>query len=421
MPKNASLQAAKNTPKGREKGKKRKLSKPIGLPRRGIYTVAIGALKSRMKRFNVNVTRENLDSIHSPCVVLSNHCSKQDWIFVGEIMMPKLLNVVITHYYYSDPKLRLLLRRAGAIPKDQFSPDVAAIKSMLSVASKGGNIMLFPEGRTTPSGETETFERAAIKLLRHLKMPVVGMHMDGAYLTMPKWNDTPREGRIDIRVFPLFTVEELDSLTDDEAFEKMCRELYTDEYKWQKKNRVRFKGADNAEGLENILFMCPKCGAEMTTETEGDTISCSKCGNGARLNEYYDFLPLDDECVIPENISEWYKWQVAEQNRKARENEDIFMTDRVILRQPTEHRSLHDVGEGVARLDRTGFHYKGTCSGEEITLDMPLTMLPAVAFSPGRTFELYYRGKFYCFVPENSQSPQKWSMLAEELHNIYCE
>ncbi len=403
--------------------KKRRISKKatISLPHRGIYTLAIGALKARMKRFNVRIVRENMDSVRSPYVVLCNHCSKQDWIFVGEVMMPNLLNVVITRYYFSDPKLRVLLKRAGAIPKDQFCPDVAAVKSMLSVASRGGNIMLFPEGRTTPSGESETFERPVIKLLRHLKMPVVGMHMDGAYLTMPKWNDAPREGRVDIRVFPLFTVEELGEMSDDEAFDKLSAALYTDEYKWQKQNRVRFNGADNAEGLENVLYMCPKCGSELTTKTSGDTIRCEHCGNGTRLNEYYDFIPLDDSCVIPENISEWYKWQVAEQNRRAAENPDISMSDHVFLSQPTARRALHSVGEGVATLSREGFTYEGTRKGEQISIKIPLVMLPAVAFSPGVSFELYYRGEFYCFYPDNGQSTQKWSMLAEVLNKMYAK
>ncbi len=393
----------------------------ISMPNQAIYTVACGVMKARLDNFNVNIIREDMGDIKPPFVVLANHGSKQDWIFVGAGMFPDLLNIVITTYYYSKPKLRTLLRLMGTIPKDQFAPDVSAIKNILSVADRGGNIMLFPEGRTTPSGESETFERSTVKLLRRLNRPVIGIHFDGFYLTMPKWNDNPRRGRVDMRIFPMFTPEQMKGMSDDEIYDRMVSSLYTDEYAWQKKNRVEFEGGDCAEGLHNILFMCPKCGAEMTTVTSGDTISCSACRNGARLNKFYDLIPLDEECVIPETISEWYKWQVAQQRRAAEENPDLKYTGKVQLQRIVDSKKwLQPVGEGTLTLDREGFHYDGTDSGEQIKLDIPLSMLPAIAFDPGKSFELYYRGVFYSFELEQGQSSQKWSMLTEQMHNVHC-
>ena len=394
--------------------------KQINLPHAGIYTLAAGVMKSRLERFNVNIIREDMGDIKPPFVVLANHGSKQDWIFVGVGMFPELLNVVVTTYFYSKPKLRSLLRLMGAIPKDQFAPDVSAVKNILSVADRGGNIMLFPEGRTTPSGESETFERSTVKLLRRLGRPVIGIHFDGFYLTMPKWNDTPRPGRVDMHIFPMFTPEQLEQMSDDEIYDRMVGTLYTDEFAWQKKNRVAFEGSDCAEGLHNILFMCPRCGAEMATVTEGDTIRCKNCGNGARLNEYYDLIPLDDECIIPENISEWYKWQVKEQRALAEDAGLVYSSKAVISRLTDSRKWRQPVGEGVIRLDRDGFHYSGTDSGQPFELDIPLSMLPAVAFDPGESFELYYRGVFYSFAPEDGQTAQKWSMLTEQMHNVWC-
>jgi len=412
------VRSKRNAEKKTANGKGSK--KQIRLPRPGIYTLAANVMKLRMDRFNVNVIKEGMDTIEPPFVVLSNHGSKQDWIFVGVGMFPHLLNVVVTRYYYSKPKLRSLLKMVGAIPKDQFSPDVAAIKSILSVAKKGGNIMLFPEGRTTPSGESETFERSTVKLLRRLNRPVVGIHFDGFYLTMPKWSEKMRPGRIDMRIFPLFTPEQLESMTDDEIYDRMVSGLYTNEYEWQKKNRVAFEGGECAEGLHNVLFMCPKCGEEFSTETEKDTIRCTKCGNGAKLNEYYDLIPLDDECVIPENISEWYKWQVVQQRKLAEENPELIYSGKAKISRILDNKKwLQMVGEGEIRLDREGFHYTGTDCGNQIKLDVPLAMLPAIAFDPGKSFELYYQGEFYSFDLEMGQSAQKWSMLAEQMHSVY--
>ncbi len=395
--------------------------KRIRLPRAGVYRVAATILRTRLRHYNVNIIREPMGDVKPPFVVLSNHTSKQDWVFVGVGMLPHLLNVVVTTYYYTKPGLRVLLKLVGAIPKDQFSPDVTAMKNILSVADRGGNIMLFPEGRMTPSGESETFERSTVKLLRRLGRPVVGIHFDGAYLSMPKWNDKVRRGRIDMRIFPLVTADELQSMTDDEIYERMTAKLYTDEFAWQRENRVAFAGGHCAEGLQNVLYMCPRCGAEMTTVTDGDVISCTACGNGARLNDYYDLTPLDSDCVIPESISEWYKWEKAQVRALAESEEALAYSGRAVMRQIVDSKKwLQTVGEGELSLDREGLTYAGTRCDEPFVLRVPLSALPAAAFDPGRGFELYYRGIFYSFELEEGQSAQKWSMLIEQLHDVCC-
>lgn len=419
--KRAAAAADRKRNRQQRKSCRGRTKRQITLPRSGIYTVAATVLRARLKRFNVNIIREPMGDIKPPFVVLANHTSKQDWIFVGVGMLPHLLNVVVTTYYYTKPGLRVLLRRVGAIPKNQFSPDVSAMKNILSVADRGGNIMLFPEGRMTPSGESETFERSTVKLLRRLGRPVIGIRFDGAYLTMPKWNENVRKGRIDMRIFPLIKAEELKSLSEDEIYERITGELYTDEYAWQKKNRVAFKGGACAEGLENVLFMCPKCGGEMTTTAEGDTISCKACGNGARLNDYYDLSPIDDECVIPENISEWYKWQKIRIKEKIEQQPELEYSGRAKLSQiVSDKKWLQPVGEGTIHLDRESFTYTGTRLGEAFVLRIPMNMLPAAAFDPGKGFELYYQGVFYSFSLDEGQKAQKWSMLIELMHSHYC-
>lgn len=413
MPKTANAEK-------KRKIKGRKTKKQIGLPNAKVYNLAAKVLGAYIKRFNLNIVKKGMDEIDRPFVALANHSSRQDWIYVGLAMLPDLLNVVVSHYYYTKPKLGRLLKMVGAIPKQQFCPDVGAIKSILSVASKGGNIMLFPEGRTTPSGESETFERSTVKLLRHLKMPVVAIHMDGSYFTMPKWNFSGRPGRVDINVFPLLTVEEMDSMTDDEIYERMCGALYTDEFAWQKKNHVAFKGGDCAEGLEHVLYKCPKCGEERTTRAKGDTLICEKCGNGTKLNEYYEFEPLNDECVIPENISEWYKWELAELRAEIEREPDFTMHDGAGLKQNTDDKWLTEAGSGYITLTKEGFVFSGTRFDDRFELKIPLKMLPAVACDPCNSFEIVYQGTLYSFIPDTAQTAQKWAAAIELMNKVHC-
>ncbi len=403
--------------------KKNKNRKKDGarLPSKYLYSFAVNLLALTFnKYFRVKVVSDDTAGINSPCVILSNHCSRVDWILVGTALRPKKINAVITRYYYSIPLLRYFLRKMGAIPKDQFSPDVAAIKSMLSTAKLGGNVMLFPEGRMAPAGMSETFERSTVKLLRHLKQPVVGVHLYGAYMTWPKWASNLRRGRMEIQLKTILTPEKMAEMTDDEIYECMVDELKTDEYAWQAEKRVAFKSRKMAEGLHDVLFLCPKCGAEHRMTTCKDVIKCENCGNGARLNKYYDLIPLDDSCVIPEHIGAWYQQQVDHICELIRSQPDVSMSDTAVLLQTSENAWLKPVGQGTIYADRNGFTYTGERNGESFRINIPLSAIPAVAFSQGKSIELYYQGEFYSFEPARAIECQRWSMFIEQLHNAYC-
>jgi len=403
---------------GKKAKEKKKNKADVRLPSRPLYSFALSVLQPAIgKRLRQTVTYEGMENIQPPFIVLSNHCTRIDWALVGLAMKPHRLNAVLTRYYYSIPALRFFLKKIGGIPKDQFSPDVAAVKSMLATAKLGGNIMLFPEGRMAPGGVSETFERSTVKLLRHLKMPVVGIHNYGFYMTWPKWAKNIRRGRIETNVKLLLTPEKITEMTDDEVYECMVEYLKTDEAAWQKEHRVAYKGKRMAEGLHDVLFLCPKCGSEHRMTTKKDVIRCLDCGNGARLNQYYDLIPLDDTCVIPANIGEWYEMQVERVRKSIEENPDTYMTDTATLLMTGENTWLKPVGEGTIRADRNGFTYSGTKKGQPFELAIPISALTAVAYSQGHSIEFYYKGGFYSFEPSRPVECQRWSIFIEQMHN----
>ncbi|MBQ4312864.1 MAG: 1-acyl-sn-glycerol-3-phosphate acyltransferase, partial [Clostridia bacterium] len=371
----------------------------LHLPERGIYSVAVAVLGTVARlSWGMRIKRSGFDKKGGQFIAIANHHSAIDWILVDTALYPKLLNVVITNYHYSNPKLRFLLKKAGCIAKDQFTPDITAVKKMLTVSKMGGNIMVFPEGRTTPSGKSETFERSIVKLIRHLGLPLVGVRIDGEYLTFPKWSEVRRKGRIDVNVQQMLSVEQIKGMTDDEIYDVILRELYSDEYAWQAKNRVRFRRGDDARGLEGVLYMCPRCGAEYTMTTHGSEIKCSACGNGARLDKYYTLTPLGDDCVIPENIGTWFEWEKAHVKSRVEEEPDYEQRGMVTLNMILDDKKwLEPVGEGEAVLNKEGFRYVGTRCGEEYELFIPLAAIPAIAFGPNKSFELYRDGVMYSF------------------------
>ena len=41
------------------------------------------------------------------------------------------------------------------------------------------------------------------------------------------------------------------------------------------------------------------CRGMVSTRMVDKPIKCNKCGNGATMNDYYDFIPFDETCIIP--------------------------------------------------------------------------------------------------------------------------
>ncbi|MBE6752979.1 MAG: 1-acyl-sn-glycerol-3-phosphate acyltransferase [Ruminococcaceae bacterium] len=390
------------------------------LPARLLYSIAVGIICPVIKwQYNVKIKRIDMDKVNAPFILLSNHCSRLDWIYTAMAVKPCQLNAVITRYFYSNPKLKVWLDRVGAIAKDQFTPDVPAVKKIMKTVRMGGNIMLFPEGRTSPAGLSETFEYSTIKLLRHMKVPVVAVKMEGSYLSMPKWNASKRRGRVDLTVTPLFLPEEYDTLSDDEMFRRMCRVLATDEFAWESREKVAFRCRHFAKGLDGVLYQCPRCGKELVTLSDDHSIWCSSCGNGARLNNYYGFEPFGEDCVIPENIAQWFQWQVEQVREHIASDPDLELRSKLTMLHSDGKKWLTEVGSGEARLNREGFFYSGTRNGEPCEIHVPLASLPAIPYNPNESIDIYSEGEAFTFKPENGQESQRWSIYAEQLHEHY--
>lgn len=396
----------------------------VCLPDRLLYPVAASVLGlyARLK-LNYRVVENNIGDITGPVVVLANHLSVNDWFFVALAMRPRRLNVVITRYFYSNPRLNYWLRRMGTIPKNQFSPDIGTIRGIMAAAKLGGNVMLFPEGRTSPAGLYESSERSTIKLLRKLKLPVVCVRMDGGYLTRPKWTSTDRRGRVEARVNTLFTPEQLETLSEDELFSLMAEALRSDEYSWQREKRVRFAGRRNfAVGLEGVLYKCPACGADHATRTKNDRIFCEKCGFGARLDNYYDLTAIGDGEKLPADIGAWHEWQKTVERQAIDADPDYSYTFGCTLGRPYRKKGewLTIVGEGQVTLSRAGFLFEGVQDGEPFTMHLPIASLIALPFGPNKTVELYHENEFFSFTPYNGQACAQISIIAEQLHYAVC-
>jgi 1-acyl-sn-glycerol-3-phosphate acyltransferase len=298
---------------------------------------------------------------------------------------------------------------------------------MLKVLRRNGALGLFPEGIQSTSGSTHPINPATAQFIKKSKANVVVCTSKGAYLATNRYSSDRKKGYIGIKYSLLFTPEMLDEFTEEQIYHLILEKISYNDFAFNKEARHKYIGKKpNAFGIDKILYKCPDCKAEHTLRVENDTVVCGSCGFRVRINEYYDLVDVKGK-DCPADIDAWYKWQrrcVASQV-----TEDSFemvlrgslCTLRLDkLRKPPKNRRILSVG--TARLTNRGLSFSGVLDGEKVDFDFSAKSVYSLTFSTEGFLEFYCNNDYFMLVPdEKDRCLIKWTLAAEEIHNLYDE
>lgn len=370
-------------------------------------------------KFKIKVNKKNLRKVKKPYVVLYNHPSRFDYIYAFVPLYPTKVNPIIAYYYFCNFKLGKLLYKLGGFPKFLYQPDISSVKNIKRVINKGGAFGMAPEGRLSAYGCLETINLPTMKLLRNLNVPVILANIKGAYLSSPKWAKTLRRGRIEIDFENILEPDDFNKYTNEEIYKILMDKLNYDDFQWQEKKMIKYKGKKFAEGLEHILYICPVCHHQYSYESHEDTIKCNHCHTEVKLDNYYQFETKSTQ--IPKNIRDWYLYQ-KDVERKNVEDPNYTLTSNVTLKlpDPAGHGFIY-AGQGTTTLTHKGVVYKGTINNNEKELFFKIENLPAILYGVNEDFEIYHHNTLYYFVPENIRECVKWSVVCEIIYEKYIK
>jgi transcription elongation factor Elf1 len=246
---------------------------------------------------------------------------------------------------------------------------------------------------------------------------VYTIKISGDYLAKPKWATGIRYGSlVETELSLLFTPEELAELSLEEIKARTENALYYDEFEWLKKHpELHYRSRRMAEGLENILTRCPKCGAHYSIVTKGRRVCCEKCDLTTEVNDRYGFK----DGVPFENFSEWYDWQVKKIKEEIDKNENFSLSAPVELRHASKDGKtlLTLAGNGECTLTKEGLTYKGTEYGETIEKHFSIESIYRLLFGAGEDFEVYVGKEIYYFTPNERRSCVDFYIASTVLYN----
>ena len=363
--------------------------------------------------FRLKVDRSNYKRPTGPFIVVSNHSSYLDFLLAMLAVYPRRLNAVAAQKFFLYRPLDKLLPMMGAIPKNLFDPDIRPIRRIKTVLKRDGGILLFPEGRCSVDGAYTGMHKATGKLIKNLGVPVISCHIEGGFVCMPFWRKGVRFGRLKVNLAGLCSAEDLKALSVDEINAKIDARLSGMDADVPHKPFGTFRSKNLTEGLQNILYWCPKCGQEFKNVSEGNKIRCTACGNMAEMDRFARLTAAQDS-IAPESVHVWYREQVRHEMRKL--NEDMKpISAYVTVRQPAKKTGggMDQCGGGRLSLGPDGWRFDGDLYGERTTLFFPIDTVPAVPFDSEDNFQIYAHGSFFMFTPEDARECARYATLGE--------
>lgn len=358
--------------------------------------------------FKTKMHRNEIKDAQGPYVVIANHQAAYDFAnLIGATKRP--LSFVISNSFYNSLPITGVLKKLGVIPKQQFQTSVSDMKRIKSVIENGESLVIYPAGLMCEDGVSTPIPQATYKFLKWLDADVYVARASGTYFTMPKWTKGFRPGRTHMDIYKLFDRAELKKLSVKQIKAKTDEAILFDAYREQETLLAKYADNANIEGLENVLYACPSCGAEFTMKVrDKSVIYCTECGYAEESDEY-GFLHNKGAGEEIRYVSDWSRL-IFERHKQTLCNDPdytISAKTRIYMLDYDKHKFTW-VGFGTVSLNRNEFKLTGRLNGDCVDLSIPSAKIPTLPFKPGKYLELQKGSDIYRCVLDDGKLVMKF-------------
>ena len=155
-----------------------------------------------------------------PFVLTPNHVSYLDPFALAAALGYRRLRQTYwagwTGAAFGNPLTRLVSRLAQAVPIDPHRAGVSSLAFGAAVLKREKNLVWFPEGERSTSGELQPFRPGIGMLLNHFRAPVVPVFIHGTYEAMPRGKFLQRLEKITVVFGKPLDVDELEQQGEGE-------------------------------------------------------------------------------------------------------------------------------------------------------------------------------------------------------------
>ncbi len=369
-------------------------------------------------------TDKEVKKLKGPYLILSSHASFMDFAQMVVGLMPRTTGWVMSVEEFRRGDW--LMYGIGGMPKRKFTHDIVTVKHVLRYLKKlKHSCTIYPEARFSFAGVNERLDDALGKLCKHAKVPVVLFKANGNFINSPQWSKHPYRGiRQEAHISLLFTPEELETMTADEAQAKIEKAFERDEYKWQAENGYHTKCKQRADGLYRILYKCPVCGTEFKMKSEGTKLWCEACGATWEMDTLSRLHGVNTDKGFS-HIPDWYNWEREEVRKEVQSGNYHFEDDVRVEEYYSTKVGFLNVGNAHVVHDENGFTFKGEVNGQPFELNKPVASMYSVHveynfLNRGDAFDIATEETTYFMFLKTAQNYlTKMHFATEELYDYY--
>lgn len=314
-------------------------------------------------------------------IVISNHTTDYDPLFVSSSFKRPMYFVASEHITRWNTAYKLLNWAFQPIVRYKGASASSTIMEMLRATKNGQNVCIFAEGVRSWNGVNSHISPSTAKLVKSAGCGLVTYRITGGYLTSPIWGESGRrKGYVRGEPVGVYTAEQLAEMSNEEVYDIIIKDTYENAFESQKVLNKKYKNKGLAEGIENVLFKCEKCGENDTLHSSGEKVTCSHCGHEMTYTQYGQL-----EGGKFENVLEYSNWQdekiIEDVKKKVK-----YVASNAILSEVSVDHSKEMLAEGELSLDKDSLR----CGEFEIATkditDMAVFGRHGLVFSCGKDY-----------------------------------
>lgn len=257
-------------------------------------------------KFNIRVEHNPLKEVKGPYLLLGHHVTAFDPI-ISNLFSGRLIRYVTADANYDSKLKRFLLNLVEAIPFTKNAADSRAIRRIMRYIKEGHPVGLYPEGGRNWDGSTDYIIPSTAKLVKLLRVPVYAIFYRGGYLSKPRWASYFRKGIMSVEIKEIISEDMAAQKSTNEIYKTLVEKLNYNEFEWQKKHRIPFRGKRLAEDIERLLYLCTECNAVNSIISRGNNFYCESCEKVYSINEYGT---IDGSSHFSDTVA-WNRWQMS--------------------------------------------------------------------------------------------------------------
>lgn len=117
----------------------------------------------------------------TPAILIANHTAHTDGYYLPQTLKKRKLYTYVTRKWYDKRSIHWLFTHLHYIPVDLTGLDTEWLARGEAVLSRGGSILIFPEGKLNPGDMLGAFHPGALMLARKTGVPVIPVALVGDY------------------------------------------------------------------------------------------------------------------------------------------------------------------------------------------------------------------------------------------------